>query len=117
MLKHLKKPLFCLTRTLLLTKKKILSKTQSSSVVKSSDFAKKNEQESQSSIGTQQPLQSGSTPGAMSERSEAPQGVGSLPTCNYCKKKSPLLVSVGSLRGKMNLSHRSVRLLEMTGKP
>ena len=68
-------------------KKNFLSKTQSSSVVKSSDFSKKNIQESQSSIGSQQPLQSGSTPGARSERSEAPQGVGSLPTCNYCKKK------------------------------
>ena len=68
-------------------KKNFLSKTQSSSVVKSSDFSKKNVQESQSSIGSQQPFQSGSTPGARSERSEAPQGVGSLPTCNYCKKK------------------------------
>ena len=37
-------------------KKKLLSKTQSSSVVKSSDFSKKNIQESQSSIGSQQPL-------------------------------------------------------------
>ena len=68
-------------------KNNFLSKTQSSSVVKSSDFSKKNVQESQSSIGSQQPLQSGSTPGARSERSEAPQGVGSLPTCNYCKKR------------------------------
>ena len=98
-------------------KKNFLSKTQSSSVVKSSDFSKKNVQESQSSIGSQQPLQSGSTPGARSERSEAPQGVGSLPTCNYCKKKGHVMVSVGSLRRKMNLSHRPVRLLEMKGKP
>ena len=68
-------------------KKNFLSKTQSSSVVKSSDFSTKNVQESQSSIGSQQPLQSGSTPGARSERSEVPRGVGSLPTCSYCKKK------------------------------
>ena len=53
-------------------KKNFLSKTQSSSVIKSSDFSTKNVQESQSSIGSQQPLQSGSTPGARSEHSEAP---------------------------------------------
>ena len=79
------------TYTLTKKKKNFLSKTQSGSVVKSSDFSKKNVQESQSSIGSQQPLRSGSTPGARSERSEAPQGVGSLPTCNYCKKKGHVI--------------------------
>ena len=84
-------------------KKKFLSKTQSSSVVKSSDFSKKNVQEFQSSIGSQQPLQSGSTPGARSERSEAPQGVGSLPTCNYCKKKSHVIGECWKLKKKNEL--------------
>ena len=62
-------------------KKNFLSKTQSSSVVKSSDFSKKNVQESQSPIGSQQSLQSGSTPGARSERSEAPQVVADPIVC------------------------------------
>ena len=84
-------------------KKNFLSKTQSSSVVKSSDFSKKNVQESQSSIGSQQPLQSGSTPGARSERSEAPQGVGSLPTCNYCKKKGHVIGECWKLKKKNEL--------------
>ena len=84
-------------------KKNFLSKTQSSSVVKSSDFSKKNVQESQSSIGSQQPLQSGSTPGARSERSKAPQGVGSLPTCNYCKKKGHVIGECWKFKRKNEL--------------
>ena len=84
-------------------KKNFLSKTQSSSVVKSSDFSTKNVQESQSSIGSQQPLQSGSTPGARSERSEAPRGVGSLPTCNYCKKKGHVIGECWKLKRKTEL--------------
>ena len=80
-----------------------MSKTQSSSVVKSSYFSQKNVQESQSSIGSHQPLQSGSTPGARSERSEAPRGVGSLPTCNYCKKKGHVIGECWKLKRKTEL--------------
>ena len=94
-----------------------MSKTQSSSVVKSSDFSKKNVQESQSSIGSQQPLQSSSTPGTRSECSEALQGVGSLPTCNYCKKKGHVIGECWKLKKKNELKPQAVRLLEMTGKP
>ncbi|KAK3084591.1 hypothetical protein FSP39_015997 [Pinctada imbricata] len=72
-------------------KKNFVSKTQSSDSAKTSDFPKKNLQESQSSISSQSPSQGGSTSGPRSERSEASPGVGSLPTCNYCKKKGHVI--------------------------
>ncbi|KAK3101863.1 hypothetical protein FSP39_006857 [Pinctada imbricata] len=55
-------------------KKNFVSKTQSSDSAKTSDFPKKNLQESQSSISSQSPSQGGSTSGPRSERSEASPG-------------------------------------------
>ncbi|KAK3089782.1 hypothetical protein FSP39_006484 [Pinctada imbricata] len=56
-------------------KKNFVSKTQSSDSAKTSDFPKKNLQESQSSISSQSPSQGGSTSGPRSERSEASPGL------------------------------------------
>ncbi|KAK3098851.1 hypothetical protein FSP39_023736 [Pinctada imbricata] len=55
-------------------KKNFVSKTQSSDSAKTSNFPKKNLQESQSSISSQSPSQGGSTSGPRSERSEASPG-------------------------------------------
>ncbi|KAK3106890.1 hypothetical protein FSP39_002127 [Pinctada imbricata] len=88
-------------------KKNFVSKTQSSDSAKTSDFPKKNLQESQSSISSQSPSQGGSTSGPRSERSEASPGVGSLPTCNYCKKKGHVIGECLKLKKKKELKSQA----------
>ncbi|KAK3095427.1 hypothetical protein FSP39_014552 [Pinctada imbricata] len=88
-------------------KKNFVSKTQSSDSAKTSDVPKKNLQESQSSISSQSPSQSGSTSGPRSERSEASPGVGSLPTCNYCKKKGHVIGECLKLKKKKELKSQA----------
>ncbi|KAK3092929.1 hypothetical protein FSP39_008989 [Pinctada imbricata] len=88
-------------------KKNFVSKTQSSDSAKTSDVPKKNLQESQSSISSQSPSQGGSTSGPRSERSEASPGVGSLPTCNYCKKKGHVIGECLKLKKKKELKSQA----------
>ncbi|KAK3087503.1 hypothetical protein FSP39_006727 [Pinctada imbricata] len=88
-------------------KKNFVSKTQSSDSAKTSDVPKKNVQESQSSISSQSPSQGGSTSGPRSERSEASPGVGSLPTCNYCKKKGHVIGERLKLKKKKELKSQA----------
>ncbi|KAK3084264.1 hypothetical protein FSP39_010811 [Pinctada imbricata] len=88
-------------------KKNFVSKTHSSDSAKTSDFPKKNLQESQSSISSQSPSQGGSTSGPRSERSEASPGVGSLPTCNYCKKKGHVIGECLKLKKKKELKSQA----------
>jgi hypothetical protein len=70
-------------------KKNFWSKNQISSSLKGSDSDKKNvsKYKSSSTSNSQWPLNSGSTYSPRSSRSEGSSGVGSLPTCTYCKKK------------------------------
>ncbi|KAK3084422.1 hypothetical protein FSP39_016366 [Pinctada imbricata] len=88
-------------------KKNFVSKIQSSDSAKTSDVPKKNVQESQSSISSQSPSQGGSTSGSRSERSEASPGVGSLPTCNYCKKKGHVIGECLKLKKKKELKSQA----------
>ncbi|KAK3106188.1 hypothetical protein FSP39_014556 [Pinctada imbricata] len=88
-------------------KKNFVSKIQSSDSAKTSDVPKKNVQESQSSISSQSPSQGGSTSGPRSERSEASPGVGSLPTCNYCKKKGHVIGECLKLKKKKELKSQA----------
>jgi hypothetical protein len=82
-------------------KKNFWSKNHSSSL-KGSDSDKKNVTESQSSStsDSQSPLNSGSTSGPRSGRSEGLSGVGSLPTCPYCKKRGHLISECFKLKRK-----------------
>ncbi|KAK3089262.1 hypothetical protein FSP39_002191 [Pinctada imbricata] len=88
-------------------KKNFVSKTQSSDSAKTSDFPKKNLQESQSSISSQSPSEGGSTSGPRFERSEASPGVGSPPTCNYCKKKGHVIGECLKLKKKKELKSQA----------
>ena len=83
-------------------KKNFWSKNQSSSSLKGSDSDKKNVSESKSSStsNSQSPLNSGSTSGPRSGRSEGSSGVGSLPTCTYCKKRGHLINECFKLKRK-----------------
>jgi hypothetical protein len=103
-------------------KKYCWSKNQSSSSLKGSDSDKKNVSESKSSStsNSQSPLNSGSSSGPRSDRSEGSSGVGSLPICVYCKKRGHLISECFKLKKKMalrNHSHMLVQHLEMIGKP
>ena len=73
--------------------------------MKSSDSDKKSVTESQSSStsNSQSPPYSGSTSGPRSGRSEGSSGVGSLPTCTYCKKKGHLISECFKLKRKNDL--------------
>ncbi|KAK3102135.1 hypothetical protein FSP39_009074 [Pinctada imbricata] len=62
---------------------------------------------SQSSTSSQSPSQGGSTSGPRSERSEASPGVGSLPTCNYCKKKGHVIGECLKLKKKKELKSQA----------
>ena len=83
-------------------KKNFWSKNQSSSSLKGSESDKKNVSESKSSStsNSQSPLNSGSTSGPRSGRSEGSSGVGSLPTCTYCKKRGHLISECFKLKRK-----------------
>ena len=83
-------------------KKNFWSKNQSSGSLKGSDSDKKNVSESKSSStsNSQSPLNSGSTSGPRSGRSEGSSGVGSLPTCTYCKKRGHLISDCFKLKRK-----------------
>jgi hypothetical protein len=83
-------------------KKNFWSKNQSSSSLKVSDSDKKNvsESKSYSTSNSQSPLNNGSTSSPRSGRSEGSSGVGSFPTCTYCRKRGHLISECFKLKRK-----------------
>lgn len=82
-------------------KKNFFTRSQNNNYSKSSDSYNKSVLESHSSTSSQSSPQCGfrSGPG----RFEGSSGIGSLPTCCYCKRKSHLSVSVLNLNEKNDL--------------
>ena len=79
-------------------KKNFVSRSQTSSNSTNSDTYKKSGSGSQSFTSSQSPSQGGSKSGP--GRFEGSSGIGSLPTCSYCKKKGHLISECFKLKRK-----------------